>query len=253
MIHDLSNLPLVAAVGAGSPDAKRPRPDEEAGPSDAIAPTEGRWWPVNADGTFRVSVSVTNRNFGSVLSILADPARHALAAAKTSHPEDPVNYLWDKATLIEERSLGQGQPVAAIYTTRPNIKVYVAEPPLEPEKQVKLQDWLEHIESAWLSPSDKEQEIDGVWREILGKSIYLRDRVLIHAFGANKTSLPATRVPDEIHLIVNLLTPNPGGCGWCTMAVGVVPVPADDEGAQMERLGALMASCPFVDVDVERE
>ena len=253
---DLSNLPLVAAVGVDSPDAKRPRPEEEeeGDPSSSFAPTAGRWWPVN-DGEFRVMLA----KGGRVLPILANPMMHSSRrddnlpdmfdhrkdeydpltrgaytwlkknSERSSSPflygydarERPwaVHHLWNPATLIEERSLGAGHPVAAIFLGQPNIDGY-----------------------------------GGAYAKAGGSYSKEARNVLMNdgAFGANKTSLPPTRAPEEIHLIVNLLTPNQYDGGWTIMAIGIVPVPAGDEAAQMERLGDLMANCPYVDVDIVR-
>ena len=249
MLPNLSNLPLVAAVGVGSPSAKRPRTQSDPGSPSAIAPTEGRWWPVN-DGVFRVSVTREDQD-SFILSILADPTQHDPGNRPCERPE-AVCHLWDQGTLIRESSLGQGYPVVAVYTARPNIKGY----PVTEEEQANEQRGMDLLNDAIatypVQPGKPvpEEAMDTLYQKILGERLLERDRFLIHAFGANETSLPPTRVPDEIHLIVNLLTPNPGGCGWCTMAVGIVPVPVNDEDAQNEALGALMASCPFVEVDV---
>ena len=230
-IPDLSNLALVAAVGTdGSPDAKRPRPDEEADPSDALAPTAGRWWTVN-DGVFRVFLTKSGDQgdaHSRVVSIMADPTHHV--SGDVVLEGGSVSQLWDKVTLLEERSLGQGHPVVVIYTARPNLQGYP------------------------LTPSEEQMAANVAAGRAYGtpQRMRLRDDTLVHLFGANKTSLPATRIPDEIHLIVNLLAPNPGGCGWCIMAVGVVPVPADDEPDQMQRLGELLVACPFLNVDIVR-
>lgn len=265
MLPNLSELPLVAAVGAGSPDLKRPRPDEEAGPSDAIAPTGGRWWPVHKDinnDTFRVSITLIDdeKARSQVLSIQADPTRH-VAYDTAWHSRGTINQLWDQVTLLREQSLGEGKPVAAIYTARPNMRGYGTQEELlkETELDERVRKELEELK---LVLEQERGDFDRsryykirsekIRNSHLGVHRMFRDDVLVHAFGANDTSLPPTRVPDEIHMIVNLLTPNPGDCGWCNMAIGVVPVPADDEEAQNEALGGLMAACPFVEVEVVR-
>lgn len=217
-LSNLSTLPPVAAVGVGvgSPDAKRPRPEEEeeSDPFSSFAPTSGRWWPVDK-GEFRIMMAKGNPTFPKVMSFFANPTTHYLNnSSKIRKMAEVHSHLWFPATLIEERSLGAGQPVAAIFLATPNIPGY--------PKQIKD------------GQSDEMRKL-------------LMDR---GAYGANKTSLPPTRAPDEIHLIVNLLNPNQCIGGWDIMAIGIVPVPVDDEEAQRERLGDLMANCPFVDVDV---
>jgi len=247
MLPNLSELPLVAAVGA--PDAKRPRPDspdEEAGPSSAFAPTEGRWWPVHHDGTFQVYVSRPN-GATQALRFKADPLMHTVPAkpvfdqagydvspwggpwpryrggngALNDQGEragtDYSTLLWAKVTMIEERSLGPGQPVATLYTAYPNMEDY----------------------GLPVAKADALKE--------------LRETTMEHVFGVNNTSVPRCRVPDEFHLIVTLSSPDPGKCGWCPFAIGVIPMTRGEDPLSNEQLARLLVECPFHEVQLAQE